>query len=605
MTVDLEAQLRDYAGYVGSLSSPVEFEEILHERIGPEPVRPIRVREPRRHPPRWLYGVAAAVLALLLVGGVAWLSRWGTQEAPVVTQPPAPTTTVIPEAISSSLGDLTWTRAGAARPRKGQNILAFAGGFVAVQSYPNQWWTSADGKSWTSSPLPVDAAEAVLIGEDGTGALLIEKDGAGTYWLTGPSSGAGAQPRLWRSDDAVSWSEVDTSAFRGPSMSGVEWVVVPQSYVGVGGGGGRFIVSNGDTTLAGWRIAGLVDWRDLLGLESPADPCCGPQSLFLESEEGLPPLSLIASAWDPQSQVLELADLSNGAVVARVVFSVQSEDPLTIEVTDVETGHLVHTFVGIVERLSTDEMLAGLANGFNIGVLGVSDNGREFEQVPTPWTANEGQADNPWHLQGYSGLVPTSGVERYTRIVASGGRFFAYSLEAANPTPIAGEGFSPGSGGTVETWVSSDGKSWTSAGTPAFAQGRDVAGLTVVLERDGVFLIGVYPGGRSPFGEALTLWRSEDGIDWTQLTDGAPMINDYSQAHVADSGWIFTTRLDNPEDPERYAGVFAMSVSTDALTWQQIDIVPGEGPPIHIQGFAAKVAGDTIFVSEFVGTFAR
>ena len=585
--LDIQSQLRGWGEQLESLMTPVEFEEILYKRIGQEPVRPIRPREPRRRPPRWLYGVAAAVLALLLVGGVAWLFRWGTQEAPVITQPPAPTTTVVPEAISSSLGDLTWTRAGAARPGTGEQILAFAGGFVAVQSYPNQWWTSADGKSWTSSPLPVDAAEAVLIGADGAGALLIEEDGAGTYWLTASSYGAGAQPRLWRSDDAVSWSEVDTSAFRGPSMSGVEWVVVPQSYVGVGGGGGRFIISNGDTTLAGWRIAGLVDWRDLLGLETAADRCCG----------------LIALAWDPQSQVLELVDLSNNAVLARVVFSVQSEDPLTIEVTDVETGDLIHTFVGNVERLSTDEMLAGLANGFNIGVLGVSDNGREFEQVPTPWTANEGEADNGWHLQGYEGLVPTSGVERYTRIVASGGRFFAYSVEAANSTRNTGGGLSPRAGGTVETWVSNDGQSWTSAGTPAFARGQDVTGLTV-LEHDGVFLAGVYPGGRWP-GEALTLWRSEDGIDWTQLTDGAPMINDYSQAHVADSGWIFTTRLDNPEDPERYAGVFAMSVSTDALTWQQIDIVPGEGPPIHIQGFAAKVAGDTIFVSEFVGTFAR
>ncbi len=61
MTVNLEAQLRDYSGYVGSLSAPVELEEILHEPTGSEPMRPIRLGEPRRRPPRWVYGAAAAV----------------------------------------------------------------------------------------------------------------------------------------------------------------------------------------------------------------------------------------------------------------------------------------------------------------------------------------------------------------------------------------------------------------------------------------------------------------------------------------------------------------------------------------------------------------
>ncbi|MEE8491857.1 MAG: hypothetical protein V3S60_09435, partial [Acidimicrobiia bacterium] len=68
MTVNLEAQLRDYSGYVGSLSAPVELEEILSEPTESEPMRPIRLGEPRRRPPRWLYGVAAAVATVLLIG---------------------------------------------------------------------------------------------------------------------------------------------------------------------------------------------------------------------------------------------------------------------------------------------------------------------------------------------------------------------------------------------------------------------------------------------------------------------------------------------------------------------------------------------------------
>ena len=94
MKMDLETQLRDYAGYVGSLSAPVELEEIFRERIGHGPVRSIRDRVPKRRWPRWATGLAAAVVVLLLVGGLAWLVRSrGRERAPVISPTPTTTTT--------------------------------------------------------------------------------------------------------------------------------------------------------------------------------------------------------------------------------------------------------------------------------------------------------------------------------------------------------------------------------------------------------------------------------------------------------------------------------------------------------------------------------
>ena len=76
---DLETQLHDYFDHV---VERVEVEDILVERVGAEPVRPLRARSPRRQVPSWVYGLAAAAVTLVFVGGAGLLIlhvRWHLQ----------------------------------------------------------------------------------------------------------------------------------------------------------------------------------------------------------------------------------------------------------------------------------------------------------------------------------------------------------------------------------------------------------------------------------------------------------------------------------------------------------------------------------------------
>ena len=176
--------------------------------------------------------------------------------------------------------------------------------------------------------------------------------------------------------------------------------------------------------------------------------------------------------------------------------------------------------------------------------------------------------------------------QKYPRIVASGGRFYAYSVDVG-AVDRDGE-FQPESG-TVETWISADGRTWTSAGTPAFAEGQDVTGVTAVLERDGVLVVAV-----ELIDSNQKLWQSENGIDWAKIERGP---TSGGQAHRADSGWVFTASVSPPTGPCCLPRVFAIWVSQDGNNWQPVDIdsVEGLSEP-GSEEYEAHVAGDTIFV---------
>jgi hypothetical protein len=128
--LDLEARLRRYVEHLDEAYPDIAVEEVLGGRRHRVLAPPLRRRGP-------LVAVAAAVLALVLIGGVAWLARLSGEEAPpVVTQPdpgvdievlPAPDDHVFdPEvrrsleefvagfgdamSVETSLGTWTWRR---------------------------------------------------------------------------------------------------------------------------------------------------------------------------------------------------------------------------------------------------------------------------------------------------------------------------------------------------------------------------------------------------------------------------------------------------------------------------------------------------------------
>ncbi len=97
MALELEAQIRDYASYVREAGA-VQVDELLDS---------VRYELPPPTPPsRWrplTVALAAAAIALVLVGGLALLLRL-TQEPPVIDEEEVSTTTTVPEP-PESLGD--------------------------------------------------------------------------------------------------------------------------------------------------------------------------------------------------------------------------------------------------------------------------------------------------------------------------------------------------------------------------------------------------------------------------------------------------------------------------------------------------------------------
>jgi len=91
MMPDVKRQLRGYGEQLDEMRVFVGVDDVLEEWIGPAPVRPLRLREPEGRRLGLAVAVASAVLVLLLVGGATWLVL-DSDIAPVITEPPIPTT---------------------------------------------------------------------------------------------------------------------------------------------------------------------------------------------------------------------------------------------------------------------------------------------------------------------------------------------------------------------------------------------------------------------------------------------------------------------------------------------------------------------------------
>jgi thiol-disulfide isomerase/thioredoxin len=65
---------------------PVTVDEILDRAGGDRPVRPLLPYRQPRLAPRWLYAPVAALIVVLVVGGLAWLLRAGDSDTPPATR---------------------------------------------------------------------------------------------------------------------------------------------------------------------------------------------------------------------------------------------------------------------------------------------------------------------------------------------------------------------------------------------------------------------------------------------------------------------------------------------------------------------------------------
>jgi hypothetical protein len=564
---ELEAQLRRYGVHLDERYPDVTVAEIvadprrapalddLRAAVPPngvedplsEDVEHDGVRPTPLRQQRWVppawLQAAAAAAIALGLAGGVALLVRSTDSGPSVAFAPPSTGSV----------ELTWAMVtGGADDLPSDAPVKTQDGYVAIDS--NGLWRSTDGLAWDREPLPVDVVA------DAWGYPQLGNLDSWGYWLL-----PGPDYPIWRSRDAVTWEQVYLGPEALPDLSGVSWASRP---------GG--MTATDSTLIHHVQVFGEVRWDAILGLSSA---------------DGSP----LVPIWDRRTEIITFFDfprvggcrLPQGPddgdepcpMVARIALSVVEEgDRLRIDATDNATGELIQSFVGSVPDVASDELLAGLATGsVGLEMLAVSNDGRGFEVVSTAWGS-------------------------WSPMVAFEGEFLAYGTTRDPGTSADGPVLVD-----VETWSSSDGRTWIPRGAPAFADTGSLE-LFYVVERGGVLLAQV--GSRAEdaaFGLTWTLWRSEDGLKWSRVSSAPSPKEAVAALRAADFGWLYLFEelteengfLGEEGGVPSFGPIYECRLwfSDDGITWSELDVpaVPTATEPGGGGSCRFGAAGDTLW----------
>lgn len=182
MTADLKTQIRDFAQEFGSGLPPVELEDLIDQQVAIEP------RAPKRRRPSWAVALVAAVVVLVLVGGVAWLvSSLGGESAPPITQTPAPSTTLSTPSTTPStiLSTPTTTPLSS----------------ISWATLPPGWSPLSDDAGVFQATVNVQPVASSIV-EGGPGLVIVGGE------LADSPDGLQIRPVVWTSVDGTEWSRV-------------------------------------------------------------------------------------------------------------------------------------------------------------------------------------------------------------------------------------------------------------------------------------------------------------------------------------------------------------------------------------------------------------
>ena len=221
MSKGLLEQLDLYGGDFESALAPIELEGVLSDSTVLESIRSPDMRLNRI--PGWVLALAAAIVVVVLIGGVAWLSQ-----SPVdpVDQRPGPV---------DSLQDLSsgWSPARSDVSTRGMADVAVGGpGFVAVgeSNAVGTVWTSTDGVSWTArsfADLGLEGGSMFSVVRGGPGFVAVGS------WSGVATEGVGILDEaeyevaaVWTSVDGIDWTRVPhTPVFAAEGRNVITWDV--------------------------------------------------------------------------------------------------------------------------------------------------------------------------------------------------------------------------------------------------------------------------------------------------------------------------------------------------------------------------------------------
>jgi len=186
----LENQLFEYGKLQEDVFGPISLDEITSRPVGVG-----RHGVLARHPVA--LALATMVVVLVLIGGIAFWMRGGSNEPDVVDQPTTGTFTwefLEPETFRRPIGGFPVSQ------------LVSNGDSFLANNYEGWTWTSTDGVTWSEGPtgfyaLPGTAGETFLAQD----AEHID----GGYW---------------RSDDGKTWTAVEPDSGQLPDLRTISWL---------------------------------------------------------------------------------------------------------------------------------------------------------------------------------------------------------------------------------------------------------------------------------------------------------------------------------------------------------------------------------------------
>jgi hypothetical protein len=484
MTVGLEDQIRDYAHNVHETEMPLTVYEITEMRLGTESVRPIG---PLSHPAdlrphrRWLVAVAAAVVVLVLLGGLTLLSQVTDPETPVA----GPVVrTIVTESTQTTVAE------------------GVSGGVPGCE-FPSAWLQVCDAASFNGTAMyAVTAGGPGLVAVGANGLEYYTREGAADLFDYGGEAPAGAA-------DAVVLTSPD----------GLTWTRVPHDVVTFGGNGGQQMfgvtvggpglvavgrdgpVADGEGDAAVWTSLDGFTWsrvphdEDVFGGE-------GEQRMVSVAAGGL---GLVAVGFDRPAEQGE----GNAAVWTSPDGFVWSRVP-----------HDESVFGG-----ESRQMMLSVTTG-GPGLVAVGSDGHPYDEDDAPddesaqdaavWTSLDGFTWSrvPHDESAFGG----SGEQRMVSVAAGGPGLVAVgSVTGEHQT-------GPYEKTDAAVWTSPDGFTWSRVPHDAavFATSGDLGDmheqmLGVIAGGPGLVAVGTDAGDQC--GSDSAVWTSPDGFTWSRVPD--------------------------------------------------------------------------------------
>jgi hypothetical protein len=489
----MNTQVREYTEFFQGTIDPVDMEEILHQRVGDGPVRPVGpVRSTHRR--GWVTAAVAAMVTVIVLGSVAWLSR-PDGDAPPADETPQTTTVVTPTteaAITTDTVAATTTTlvvAPIVPPGEGPKLSFVEATPPTVDLSGGVWFNGAlyaIGDAGDSGRLTLHRSTDGIIWEmvprspaGGGGRRMLQTDGDRLVDVVVPESGTFIEVFTSRDGDDWASSIVQPPMPIGSNMAG-EFALVDASNtnsvnVAVGSEG---IILTATVTLSfeGESFAnGLVD----------ADEGIHVEIVDLDVERGV----MIVKFLDEDNDMAQIGDIRE-IDLSSAGFSGAFSNLLDAMATDPDWDLQIERFVGQLTGMYT----VGFASA-SVAYAWHSRDGINWQRIDTP---GPGRDSEIWAL--------TDPPNRVFEDIPTVGMQIEIGDLGVIGTPTHDYTQGPGVTGEIEVLLSVDGTSWNRWEPSEFGENPGWARVSIVGIGDDFVVIQIYTWDAFRENASRSIW---------------------------------------------------------------------------------------------------